>query len=135
MLTIGDLAARTGLTAKAIRLYETQGLIQSPARSPAGYRLYPDDAIPVLAFIRQAQTLDLSLKEIKDILDLHRGGEQPCALVVGLLDQHLEDIDRRVADLQALRETLQQARERADQTGEPKASPAVCRIIEGVTTA
>jgi len=132
VLTIGDLAARTGLTAKAIRLYETQGLIEPPQRTHAGYRLYPEDEIPLLTFIRQAQALDLSLKEIKDILDLHRSGEQPCTLVVGLLDQHLEQIDRRITELQSLRTTLQRARKRADQA-QASPNPAVCRIIEGVT--
>ncbi|MEV0486583.1 MerR family DNA-binding protein [Streptomyces sp. NPDC050508] len=83
--------------------------------------------------MRRAQALDLGLKKIKDILDLHRGGEQPCTLVVGLLDQHLEDIDRRITEFQSLRTTLRRARQTADQATEPGASPAVCRIIEGAT--
>ncbi|MEU0164094.1 heavy metal-responsive transcriptional regulator [Streptomyces iakyrus] len=133
MLTVGRIAAQTGLSPKAVRLYEANGLIDPPERTPAGYRTYTDDAIPVLGFIRQAQALGLSLKEIKDILDLQRRGEQPCGLVTDLLDQHLADIDRRIADLQALRSTLQRARAQADQAAGRGDTALVCRIIESAT--
>jgi DNA-binding transcriptional MerR regulator len=130
MLTVGRIAAATGLSPKAVRLYETHGLIDPPERTAAGYRTYTDDAVPVLGFIRQAQALGLSLKEIKDILDLQRSGEQPCGLVTDLLDRHLADIDRRIADLEALRATLRQARAQADQAADRGDEALVCRIIE-----
>ncbi|MEU9010720.1 heavy metal-responsive transcriptional regulator [Streptomyces sp. NPDC048479] len=133
MLTVGRIAAQTGLSPKAVRLYEANGLIDPPERTAAGYRTYTDEAIPVLGFIRQAQALGLSLKEIKEILDLQRRGEQPCGLVSNLLDQHLADIERRIADLQALRTTLQNARAQADQAVDQGQSALVCRIIEGIT--
>ncbi|WP_171113245.1 MULTISPECIES: heavy metal-responsive transcriptional regulator [Streptomyces] len=130
MLTVGRIAARTGLSPKAVRLYEANGLIDPPERTAAGYRTYTDEAVPVLRFIRQAQALGLSLKEIKDILDLQRRGEQPCALVTSLLDQHLADIDRRIADLQALRTTLQHARAQAEEAADRGENALVCHIIE-----
>ncbi|WP_329107169.1 heavy metal-responsive transcriptional regulator [Streptomyces sp. NBC_01439] len=132
MLTVGRIAAQTGLSPKAVRLYEANGLIDPPERTAAGYRTYTEDAVPVLGFIRQAQALGLSLKEIKDILDLQRRGEQPCGLVTSLLDQHLADIDRRIADLQALRTTLRTARATAGQAAERGENAVVCQIIEGV---
>lgn len=131
MLTVGRIAARTGLSPKAVRLYEANGLIDAPERTDAGYRTYTADTIPVLGFIRQAQALGLSLKEIKDILDLQRRGEQPCTLVTGLLDKHLADIDRRIADLESLRTTLQHARAQADQAVGRGDEALVCHIIEG----
>ncbi|MDI3422277.1 heavy metal-responsive transcriptional regulator [Streptomyces luteolus] len=134
MLTVGRIAARTGLSPKAVRLYEANGLIDPPERTASGYRTYTDDAVPVLGFIRQAQALGLSLKEIKDILDLQRRGEQPCALVTDLLDQHLADIEHRIADLKALRTTLKRARAQADQAVGRGDEALVCHIIEGVTT-
>ncbi|MBT2490714.1 heavy metal-responsive transcriptional regulator [Streptomyces sp. ISL-96] len=133
MLTVGRIAAQTGLSPKAVRLYEANGLIDPPERTAAGYRTYTDKAVPVLGFIRQAQALGLSLKEIKDILDLQRRGEQPCALVTDLLDQHLADIDRRIADLEALRTTLRHARAQADRATERGESAIVCHIIESTT--
>lgn len=134
MLTVGRIAAQTGLSPKAVRLYEANGLIDPPERTAAGYRTYTDEAVPVLGFIRQAQSLGLSLKEIKDILDLQRRGEQPCGLVTDLLDKHLADIDRRIADLQALRTTLQQARAQADQAADRGEGALVCHIIENGTS-
>ncbi|MCJ1676178.1 heavy metal-responsive transcriptional regulator [Streptomyces sp. APSN-46.1] len=135
MLTVGSIAAESGLSPKAVRLYEAGGLIDPPERTAAGYRTYTDDVIPVLRFIRQAQALGLSLKEIKDILDLQRRGEQPCGLVTDLLDQHLADIDRRIADLQALRATLRSARAQAGQAAGRGERAVVCRIIEGASAA
>ena len=129
-LTVGRVARQTGLSAKALRLYETNGLIDPPERTPAGYRTYSEDAFPELHFIRQAQTLGLSLKEIKRILDLQRQGQQPCELVTGLLDEHLAEIDRRIADLQALRVTLQGARDRAGQAAGRGEQGVICHIIE-----
>ncbi|MBT2395990.1 heavy metal-responsive transcriptional regulator [Streptomyces sp. ISL-100] len=130
MLTVGRVAEQTGLSAKAIRLYEAGGLIDPPERTPSGYRTYNDESLPVLRFIRQAQTLGLSLKEIKRILDLQREGQQPCGLVTGLLDEHLAEIDQRIADLEALRETLQAARDRADQAADRGETAVICHIIE-----
>jgi MerR family copper efflux transcriptional regulator len=134
MLTVGRIAAQSGLSPKAVRLYETAGLIDPPDRTPAGYRTYTSDALPVLRFIRQAQALGLSLKEIKRILDLQRRGQQPCELVTGLLDEHLAEIDQRIADLQALRETLQRARDRADQAADRGEPGVICHIIESTPT-
>ncbi|KUL42549.1 MerR family transcriptional regulator [Streptomyces regalis] len=130
MLTVGRVAKQTGLSPKAVRLYEAHGLIDPPERTPAGYRTYTDKALPELHFIRQAQTLGLSLKEIKRILDLQRQGQQPCELVTSLLDQHLDEIDRRIADLQGLRQTLQAARDRADQAAGRGEPGVICHIIE-----
>lgn len=130
MLTVGRVAKQTGLSPKAVRLYEANGLIDPPDRTPAGYRTYTDNALPELHFIRQAQTLGLSLKEIKRILGLQRQGQQPCELVTSLLDEHLAEIDRRIADLRALRETLQTARDRADQAAGRGEAGVICHIIE-----
>ncbi|WP_251017703.1 heavy metal-responsive transcriptional regulator [Streptomyces sp. ISL-1] len=134
MLTVGRVAEQTGLSPKAIRLYEADGLIDPPERTAAGYRTYTATTLPVLRFIRQAQALGLSLKEIKRILDLQRHGQQPCDLVIDLLDEHLAQVDQRIADLQALRETLQTARDRADHAADRGQSAVVCHIIEATGT-
>jgi MerR family copper efflux transcriptional regulator len=130
MLTVGRIAAQTGLSPKAVRLYEANGLIDPPERTAAGYRTYTDEAVPVLGFIRQAQALGLSLKEIKRILDLQRQGQQPCELVTSLLDEHVAEIDRRIADLRTLRDTLQAARDRADRAAGRGEAGVICHIIE-----
>ena len=129
-VTIGEAAAQTGLTAKAIRLYERRGLLAPAPRTEAGYRTYGDDELAVLTFIRQARAVGLRLDEIRRVLDLQRLGEQPCATVLDLLDERLAEIDETIADLQALRHTMAAARGRADDAARDGADAVVCRLIE-----
>jgi len=130
LMTVGSAAEQTGLSAKAIRLYERKGLLAEAERTQAGYRLFTPDDIAVLHFIRRAKTLDLGLDEIKDILDLQRGGEQPCQRVTSMLDTHLAGLDQKLVDLRRLRDSLRNAR-RAAATARRDGNPAVvCQIIE-----
>ena len=129
-ITIGQAARRSGLSAKAIRLYETKGLVEAADRTPSGYRTYADEDLAVLRFIRQAKSLDLRLDEIRDIIELQRGGAQPCQTVLGLLDRHIADIDRTIADLSALRKSLVGARARAKTSKRNGQDSVVCHIVE-----
>lgn len=129
-LTIGEVADKTGLTPKAIRLYERRGLTPSPARTQAGYREYDDHDVAVLAFIQQARALGLGLEEIGEILDLQRKGEQPCGRVIELLDRHVREIDRAMAALRTLRASLVRTRNAARETKRGGGAVAVCRVIE-----
>ena len=126
--TVGK-AARAGLSAKAVRLYEAKGLLPEAPRTESGYRTYTDDDITVLRFIRQAKTLGLSLGEIRDILDLRRGGTTPCRHVVALLNQRIRDIDRAITELRQLRHALAGTRAYARQHQADHAD-GVCGIIE-----
>lgn len=129
-MVIGQAAAQAGLSAKAIRLYEKRGLLPAAVRSHAGYRTYGDNDVGVMRFIQQARALGMSLEEVGEILDLQHDGAQPCQTVVQLLDAHVRQIDRRVADLRALRKTLVAVRVSArERVADSKA--AVCPIIEG----
>lgn len=131
MWTVGKAAQAAGLSAKAVRLYEAKGLLPEAPRTGAGYRLYSDADIAILRFIRQAKTLGLSLGEIRDVLDLRRGGTAPCRHVVALLDERIRDVDRTITELRQLRNALADTRAHAharqQQTGHPD---GVCRIIE-----
>lgn len=129
-ITIGEAARRTGLGRKAIRIYETKGLLEPADRTPSGYRTYTDDDLAVLRFIRQAKSLDLRLDEIRDVIDLQRGGAQPCQTVLGLLDRHIADIDRKISDLRALRRSLDHARSNARTSGENGQDAVICQIVE-----
>ena len=105
-VTIGEAAARSGLTAKAIRLYERRGLLGAPERNQAGYRTYGANDLAVLSFIRQAKRLGLRLDEIGRVLELQRSDEQPCSTVLELLNDRIADIDLTSADLRALRTVM-----------------------------
>jgi DNA-binding transcriptional MerR regulator len=84
-LLIGEVAARSGLSRKALRLYEARGILQAPRREPSGYRRYPADVLGLLAFVRQARRLGLTLSEIKHIVSLRRSGAAPCTHIRALL--------------------------------------------------
>lgn len=129
VLTVGQAAAAAGLSPKAVRLYEAKGLLPAVGRTPSGYRVYTDDDVVVLRFIRQAKTLGLTLGEIGDILGIRRGGTAPCRHVIALLDQRITEVDRTIAELRQLRRAL------ADTRAHAAAQPAsnddmVCHIIE-----
>ncbi len=130
LLTIGKAAALTGHSAKAIRLYETKGLLPEAERTESGYRLLTPDDVAILHFIRRAKTLDLGLQEIKDILDLQRDGEQPCRRVITMIDTHLVDIDQKLRDLRQLRQSLLSVREAAGTARREGSDAVVCQIIE-----
>lgn len=126
---VGAAAAAAGVSAKAVRLWESKGLLPPAQRSEAGYRRFDDD-IGVLRFIRQARTLGLTLAEIKDVLELQRGGAAPCDRVTGLLDQRIVDIDRTLAELRALRRAQTRARDGARESRRRGEEATVCRIID-----
>ena len=128
--TVGAAAAAVGVSAKAIRIWEAKGLLPPSGRTEAGYRLFTDDDIEILRFICRAKTLGLTLPEIKSILDLHRQGTAPCDQVTALLDAHIRDIDRAIAELRALRASLSTALQGARQDQNRGRAATVCRIIE-----
>lgn len=133
-MTVGQAAAASGLTSKAIRLYETRGLIEPAQRTESGYRTYGPDDVALLNFIRRAKSLGLRLDEIRQIIDLQRGGRQPCTTVIGLVDARIADIDNTIADLQALRTALAAVRRDAKAAMHEGRDAVVCTIIENSTT-
>jgi MerR family copper efflux transcriptional regulator len=130
-ITVGQAARRSGLTQKAVRLYEARGLLLPAQRTGSGYRTYTRRDVELLRFIRRAKSLGLRLEEIKEILELERGGTQPCEKVLQLLvGAHIEEIDRTLRDLRALRKGLVQARDAAEASDQRGEAAVVCRIIE-----
>ncbi|GHE38742.1 heavy metal-responsive transcriptional regulator [Streptomyces lavendulocolor] len=128
-LTIGKAARAAGLTRKAVRVYEAKGLLPAAERTQAGYRLYTERDVELLTFIRRARTLGLHLDDIRDVLTIRNGGIPPCATVRDLLDERIAEIDTAVAELLALRKTLAETRQRADECTDDQ-PVSVCPIIE-----
>lgn len=135
VFTAGQAAAQAGVSRKAMRVYESKGLVGEPRRSPAGYRLFTAEDVATLTFIRQARTLGLGLDDIAEVLTLHRHGTTPCPSVRQLLDRRIADIDTALADLRALRRTLSQAREAAPAEQAPSGERGVCSIVEHAESA
>lgn len=129
-MRIGELAAACGVTAKTIRFYEQAALLPEPVRTAGGYRDYPPEARTRLTFIRDAQSAGLTLAEIRSILRLRDSGKAPCSHVSELIDQHLADIEQRMAELRKTRTALRGLAERATSTDPSTCSEAdICTII------
>lgn len=129
-VTIGEAAELTGLTPKAVRLYESRGLLDPPKRTATGYRTYGPDELALLRFIGQAKAVGLRLDEVGRIIDLQRSGEQPCQTVIAILDDRVAEIDAKLHDLQELRRVLTAARSRAEEAAEQGEAAVICRVIE-----
>lgn len=104
--TIGQLGKATGTKVETIRWYEKEGMIAPPIRTASNYRAYGRDALMRLSFIRRARGLGFSLDQIRTLLDLAARPTDDCALVDRIASEHLTDIDRKIADLGALRREL-----------------------------
>lgn len=107
-LTIGRLAAAAQVPTDTIRYYESVGLMPPPARSEAGYRLYPRSEVRRLQLIKRAKLLGLSLAEIKELVD-HTFTDSCAHLQRALLDRipaQVSEIERRMTELQALKDEL-----------------------------
>src|SRR5213593_3585366 len=127
MLTIGKVARRVGIRPSTIRYYERRGILQPTVREANGYRTYSHDAVKLLLFVRRAQSLGITLKEIKPLLDLASQGLRPCAHVKHLTRNRLQQIDRQIRELQSLRKELRALLRR--RVGRPQANE-VCPIIQ-----
>jgi DNA-binding transcriptional MerR regulator len=110
---IGELAARLGMTERTIRYYEELGLLDSVKRLDGGTRIYTDDDIRRLKFIRKLKVLGLSLQEmgeLEGIYQTERSNRTVLPRLIELLDAHLATVDGRIAELHALRDEIRSYR-------------------------
>lgn len=126
--TIGQAATAAGVTPRAVRLYESNGLLPAADRLDSGYRVFGDRHVELLVFIRQARSLGLSLDAIAEIVDLAER-EAPCERTAALLDDRLAEIDQAIADLRQLRATITRT-----QRNPSNAPGHRCAVIENATT-
>jgi DNA-binding transcriptional MerR regulator len=103
---IGNVAKSSGVPIKTIRYYEELGLLKSSARTEGGFRLFNSDVLERLHFIKRAQSLGLSLSEIKEFLNVHDGGELPCEHIKIKLEDKIKAIDEQIHQLLILRQEL-----------------------------
>jgi len=106
-MNIGEASKLSGLPAKTIRYYESVGLIGAPQRSAAGYRDYDEVDLHRLRFIARSRALGFSVEEVRHLLTLYADRDRASADVKAMVTQHIEAIDRKVADLKAMRRALQ----------------------------
>lgn len=107
-MSIGQVAQRAGVGVETIRFYERRGLIDEPPRRASGYRQYAETAVARLRFIRRAKELGFSLREIGDLLDLRASSREQCGDVRRQLREKIDDVERRIADLEHMRRALRE---------------------------
>jgi MerR family transcriptional regulator, copper efflux regulator len=100
---IGSIAKESGVPIKTIRYYEELGLLQASGRTEGGFRLFNSDVFARLSFIKRAQSLGLSLSEIKEFLDVHDQGDLPCDRIKVKLNEKIDIINRQIQQLQVLK--------------------------------
>lgn len=129
-MRIGELAAASGTTTKTLRFYEETGLLPPTERAANGYRDYGPEVLARLDFIRRGRVAGLSLAQIREVIDVRDAGDAPCHHVYQLFTARVVDIDRQIAELDALRAALIQRRDQAGEA-DPSTCPAetVCRYV------
>lgn len=105
-LTVAQFAGQAGLSADTVRYYERAGLLPPPQRSRAGYRLYDEQLVDRLRFIKGARRTGLKLGQIRELLEITDRGSCPCGHTNALLRARISEIDREMAELKQIRTQL-----------------------------
>ncbi|MBM3506294.1 MAG: Cu(I)-responsive transcriptional regulator [Alphaproteobacteria bacterium] len=104
---IGQAAARSGVPAKTIRYYESVGLLAEASRTPNGYRDYNEADVETLRFVSRARALGFSVSQVGELLGLYRDRQRASSDVRTIAQSRISDIDRKLAELQGMRATLE----------------------------
>ena len=130
-LTIGKVAKSAGLGIETVRFYEREGLITPIARSESNYRLYADDGVVRLRFIKRAKTLGFTLREIKELLFLRSNPDATKEDVKGQIEVKIDDIKTRIRDLKKIQKTLETLDFCCDGQGSAEECP-ILAALEGI---
>lgn len=125
-----ELSTRAGVNPQTLRYYERRGLLPDPPRSSAGYRVYPEEAVATVRFVKRAQDLGFTLDEIAELLHLAGGGPRRCESARALAETRMAGIDAKITDLQRMRDSLQRLVATCDQ---PHAERE-CPLLEEIDT-
>lgn len=126
-MLIGEIASRSGVSAKMIRYYESIGLLPEAARHASGYRDYGDEDLHRLGFIRRARDLGFSIGQITDLLRLWTDKARSNAEVKLLVSRHVSDLDRRSLQLEQMANALRRLADACHGDGRPD-----CPILDGL---
>lgn len=127
-LPIGELGRLTGTKVETVRYYERIGLLAAPERTAGNYRAYGPEHLARLSFIRRSRDLGFSLDQVRALLDLSDDRDRSCEAIDTIAKEHLAEVDRKIADLRALR------RELGNMIDQCRCGTvADCRIIEALS--
>lgn len=129
-MNIGEAAAATGVSAKMIRYYESIQLIKPSHRSDAGYRMYSDNDLHTLRFIKRARKLGFSLEQIRELLSLWQDAGRASKDVKAIALNHVADLDHRIQEMTEMRDTLSHLAQACAGDQRPD-----CPILAGLSSA
>ena len=124
---IGALSEQTGCNIETIRYYEREGLLPNPPRTEGGHRVYGEEHLKRLTFIRRSRELGFTLEEVRGLLRMVDGEHYTCAEVKSLTLDHLKDVRGKLADLKKLEKVLKQLADRCTGNETPD-----CPIVEAL---
>ena len=125
--TIGKISASSGVNIETIRYYERIGILPAPPRSEGGHRLYDEEHLKRLSFVRRCRELGFSLDDVRALFRLVDGGDFTCDEVKAMTLDHLGGVRRRIADLRTMERTLDDMAARCDGGEVPD-----CAIIDAL---
>lgn len=126
--TIGQLASVAATPSATIRYYEKIGLLESPSRSNSNYRIYGDNDLARLTFVRRAREIGFTIDQVRSLLAFSDQGDGDCCTVMALTEQHLAEVEQKIADFIELKEHLSRLL-----TSCRGGRVADCRIIDALT--
>ena len=127
-LRTGEVARQAGVNVETLRFYERQGILSEPPRRMSGYREYPPETVNLIRFVKRAQELGFSLKEIRELLDLRNVPQRASKKVRRLVQDKIGEIAHKIRDLDAMRQALGDLLCAC----EDRATAADCPIIESL---
>lgn len=127
MMNIGEAAGASGVSAKMIRHYESLGLLPAARRAESGYRQYEPKDVHTLRFIRHSRDLGFSLAEIAQLVELWQNRRRPSRQVKSLAEAHIKELERKAAELLAMKVALENLVECCHGDDRPE-----CPILEGL---
>ncbi|MBO0796705.1 MAG: MerR family DNA-binding protein [Ktedonobacteraceae bacterium] len=117
MLSIGQVARRAGVGVETVRFYEREGLLEEPPRRASGYRQYSEQVVKRIHFIKRAQQLGFSLKEMMELLMLRVDGQTSCEEVKRHTEAKIAQVEQKLLDLQRMRQALLQVASLCEEEG------------------
>ena len=133
LLSIGQVARRAGVGVETVRYYEREGLLEEPPRRASGYRQYSEEVVKRLHFIKRAQRLGFSLKEINELLLLRVDAQNACEEVKQRTEAKIAEVERKLIELQRMRQALIQVASLCEGQGPNSRCPVLEALDEQET--
>lgn len=126
-MRIGEVARQAEVNVQTLRYYERRGLLPAPRRRPSGYREYSADAVRLVRFIKRAQDLGFTLRDIEELIQLRRNPVRNCASVRAAAARKADDVAARIRQLTAVQKALRQLADACESAGGTR-----CPIIDAL---